>query len=64
MEQAAILKKDLVSKVRGIRIPKDTMVIYSTSMRAVKVNSKSNKSELWIGIKENDIDLVGWLRVK
>lgn len=64
MEKAAILKKELVSRVSGVRVPKGTMVIYSDSMGAVKINSKSNKSDLWIGVREKDIKIVNWLRIK
>jgi hypothetical protein len=64
MEQAAILKKELRSKVSGVVVPKDTIVIYSSSMRAVKVNSKSNRSDLWIGVKERDIEIIGWKTIK
>jgi len=64
MEQAAILKKELRSKVSGVVVPKDTIVIYSSSMRAVKVNSKSNRSDLWIGVREKDIEIIGWQTIK
>jgi len=64
MEQAAILKKELRSKVSGVIVPKDTVVIYSSSMRAVKINGKSNKSDLWIGVREKDIKIIGWKTIK
>jgi hypothetical protein len=64
MEQAAILKKDLRSKVSGVVVPKDTVVIYSSSMRAVKINVKSNTSDLWIGVRERDIKIIGWKTIK
>ena len=64
MEQAAILKKELRSKVSGVVIPKDTVVIYSSSMRAVKINLKSNMSDLWIGVKEKDIKIIDWKPIK
>ena len=64
MEQAAILKKDLRSSISGVIILKGTFVIYSSSMRAVKVNSKSNRSDLWIGVREKDIEIIGWKTIK
>ena len=64
MEQAAILKKELRSKVSGVVVPKDTVVIYSSSMRAVKINGKSNKSDLWIGVREKDIKIICWKTIK
>ena len=64
MEQAVILKKELRSKVSGVVVPKDTVVIYSSSMRAVKINLKSNMSDLWIGVKEKDISIIGWKTIK
>jgi hypothetical protein len=64
MEQAAIVKKELHSKVSGVVVPKDTIVIYSSFMRAVKVNSKSNRSDLWIGVKERDIEIIGWKTIR
>ena len=64
MEQAAILKKELRSKVSGVVVPKDTIVIYSDTMRAVKINSKSNRSDLWIGVGEKDIEIIGWKKIK
>jgi len=64
MEQAAILKKELRSKVSGVVIDKDTVVIYCDKMRAVKVNSKSNRSDLWIGVREKDIKIIGWKTIK
>lgn len=64
MEQAVILKKDLVSKVSGVRVTKGTMVIYSSSMKAVKINTKSNMSDLWIGVREKDIEIIGWKTIK
>jgi hypothetical protein len=33
-------------------------------MGAVKVNSKSNKSDLWIGVREKDIEIIGWKTIK
>ena len=64
MEQAVILKKDLVSKVSGVRVSKGTMVIYSSSMRAIKLTVKSNTSDLWIGVRERDIEIIGWKTIK
>ena len=64
MEQAVILKKELRSKVSGVVVPKNTVVIYSSSMRAVKINGKSNKSDLWIGVREKDIKIIGWKTIK
>ena len=64
MEQAVILKKELRSKVSGVVIAKDTIVIYCDKMRAVKVGSKSNKSDLWVGVREKDIEIIGWKTIK
>lgn len=64
MEQAAILKKELRSKVSGVVVPKDSVVIYCDKMGAVKINSKSNKSDLWIGVREKDIEIIGWKTIK
>jgi hypothetical protein len=64
MEQAAILKKELRSKVSGVVVPKDSVVIYCDNMRAVKVGSKSNKSDLWLGVRERDIEIIGWKTIK
>jgi hypothetical protein len=33
-------------------------------MRAVKINGKSNKSDLWIGVREKDIKIIGWKTIK
>jgi hypothetical protein len=64
MEQAAILKKELRSRVSGMTIAKDTIVIYCDKMKAVKAGYKSNKSDLWIGVREKDIEIIGWQKVK
>lgn len=64
MEQAVILKKELRSKVSGVVVLKDTVVIYSSSMRAIKINVKSNTSDLWIGVREKDIKIIGWRTIK
>ena len=64
MEQAVILKKELRYKVGSVVIPKNTIVIYSDTMRAVKINSKSNRSDLWIGVREKDIEIIGWKKIK
>jgi hypothetical protein len=64
MEQAAILKKELRSKVSGVVIDKDTVVIYCDKMRAVKIGSKSNKSDLCVGVREKDIEIIGWKTIK
>ncbi len=64
MEQAVILKKDLRSSIRGVIILKGTFVIYSSSMKAVKVNTKSNRSDLWIGVREKDIKIIDWKPIK
>ena len=64
MEQAVILKKDLFSQVGKVNVPKGTMVIYSSSMRAVKLTLKSNRSDLWIGVREKDIKIIGWKTIK
>lgn len=64
MEQAAILKKELRSKISGVVVKKDTVVIYSNVMRAIKINVKSNTSDLWIGVREKDIQIIGWKTIK
>ena len=65
MEMAVILKRDLVSRVANITIPKGAMVIYSDTMRAVRTEATSRKSEVWIGAKEGkDFKYVGWVQVK
>ena len=64
MEQAVTIKRELVSKVSGVRIAKGSIAIYSSTMRAVRVNTKSNKSDLWIGVRENDISIIDWIHVK
>jgi len=64
MEQAAILKKELRSRVSGMTIAKDTIVIYCDRMKAIKSGSKSNKSDLWIGVREKDIEIIGWQKIK
>jgi len=64
MEQAVILKKELRSKVSGVVIAKDTIVIYCDKMRAVKAGSKSNRSDLWVGVREKDIEIIGWKKIK
>lgn len=61
---AVILKRDLTSRVANITIPKGTMVIYSDTMRAIKTEATSRKSEVWIGAKEKDFKYVGWVQVK
>ena len=63
-EQAAILKKDLVSKIGKVTVSKGAVVIYSSSMRAIKLTVKSNRSDLWIGIREKDIKIIGWKTIK
>jgi hypothetical protein len=41
------------------------MVIYSDTMRAVKTEASSRRSEVWIGAKEGkDFTYVGWIQVK
>lgn len=64
MEQAAILKKEIHSRVSGVTVGKDTVVIYCDKMKAVKTNTKNNKSDLWIGVREKDIEIIGWKRIK
>jgi len=65
MEHAVILKKELRSRVIGrVVIAKDTIAIYCDKMRAVKSGSKSNKSDLWIGVSSKDIEIIGWQKVK
>jgi hypothetical protein len=64
MEQAVVLKKELRSRVSGVVIAKDTIVIYCDKMRAVKSGSKSNKSDLWIGVSQKDIEIIGWQKIK
>ena len=63
MEQAAILKKDLRSSISGVIILKGTFVIYSSSMKAIKVNTKSNRSDR-IGVREKDIKIIDWKPIK
>lgn len=64
MEQAAILKKDLVSKIGKVTLRKGTVAIYSSTMRAIKLTVKSNTSDLWIGVKEKDVEIIGWKTIK
>jgi len=64
MEQAVILKKEISSLIGGVTILKGTTVIYSSYMKAVKVNSKINRSDLWIRVKERDIKIIGWKTIK
>ena len=64
MEQAVIVKKNLLSKVGSVVIAKDTVVIYCDKMRAVKVASKRNKSDIWFGVSERDIEIIGWKKIK
>ena len=64
MEQAVILKKELRYKVGSVVIPKNTIVIYCDRMGAVKVGSKSNKSDIWFGVSEKDIEIIGWKKIK
>jgi hypothetical protein len=64
MEQAAILKKDLVSKIGKVTVSKGAVKIYSSSMRAIKLTVKSNRSDLWIGVREKDIKIIGWKTIK
>jgi hypothetical protein len=64
MEQAVILKKELRSRVSGVVIAKDTVVIYCDKTRAVKVASKRNKSDIWFGVSERDIEIIGWKKIK
>jgi len=64
MEHAAILKKELRSRVSGSTIAKDTIVIYCDKMNAVKTGYKSNKSDLWIGVIPKDIEIIGWQKIK
>jgi hypothetical protein len=52
MEQAVILKKELRSLIGGVTILKGTTVIYSSYMKAVNINTKSNMSNLWISVKK------------
>jgi len=33
-------------------------------MNAVKTGYKSNKSDLWIGVREKDIEIIGWQKIK
>jgi hypothetical protein len=33
-------------------------------MKAIKAGSKSNKSDLWIGVKPKDIEIIGWQKIK
>jgi hypothetical protein len=64
MEQAVILKKELRSKVCGVVIAKNTIVIYCDKMRAVKAGSKSNRPDIWVGVREKDIEIIGWEKIK
>ena len=52
MEQAVILKKEIRCLIGGVTVPKGTTVIYSSSMKAVNINTKSNMSNLWIAVRE------------
>jgi lipopolysaccharide export system protein LptA len=64
MEMAVILKRDLTSRVANVTLRKGSMVIYSDKMRAIKTKASSRKSEVWIGAKEKDFTIVGWIKVK
>ncbi len=64
MEHAAILKTSLRSRISGVTVEKDTVVIYCDKMKAIKAGSKSNKSDLWIGVKPKDIEIIGWQKIK
>jgi hypothetical protein len=64
MEQAVIVKKNLLSKVGSVVIPRNTIVIYCDKIGAVKVASKRNKSDIWFGVSERDIEIIGWKKIK
>lgn len=64
MEQAVILKKEIRCLIGGVTVPKGTTVIYSSSMKAVNINTKSNMSNLWIAVREKDIKIIGWKTIK
>jgi hypothetical protein len=64
MEQAVIVKKNLLSKVGSVVIPRNTIVIYCDKMRAVKAGSKSNRPDIWVGVREKDIEIIGWEKIK
>ena len=64
MEQAVILKKEIRCPIGGVTVPKGTTVIYSSSMKAVYINTKSNMSNLWIAVSEKDIKIIGWKTIK
>jgi hypothetical protein len=64
MIMAVILKKNLVSRVANLTVPKGTMVLYSGAMGAIKTGTNSRRSEIWIAAKEKDFTVVGWIRVK
>ena len=64
MEQAVILKKEIHCLIGGVTVPKGTTVIYSSSMKAVNINTKSNMPNLWIAVKERDIKIIGWKTIK
>jgi len=64
MEQAVIVKKNLLSKVGSVVIPRNTIVIYCDKIGAVKVSSKSNRSDLWVGVSERDIEIIDWKKIK
>lgn len=56
-QRIVITKIDLKSKILGATIPKGTICIYDERMKAIafdiKGDVKSNRSEVYIGVKDN-----------